>query len=121
MMVDLMLHLKVRLRVHFKEPLKIKDEVTKRMDLHLMDVLLGGLLDDALVSGIEGAPEDSSEGTSTFEVQIKGAFWATIELHLKMHMVVHLLVPKSAKNDSIKGELEGTLYVALEDKPKISL
>ena len=42
-------------------------------------------------------------------------------LHLKMHMVVRLLVQKSANNNLIKGELEETLYVALEGATKISL
>ena len=41
-------------------------------------------------------------------------------MHLKIHMVVHLLVPKSAQNNSIKGELEEALYVALEGAPKVS-
>ena len=43
----------------------------------------------------------------------------TIELRLKMFMVVHCLVQKSTQNDSIKVELEETLYVALEGAPKI--
>ena len=38
-----------------------------------------------------------------------------------MHMVVHLLAQKSSQNNSIKGEHEETLYVALESAPKISL
>ena len=37
-----------------------------------------------------------------------------------MHLVVHCLVQHSTQNDSIKGELEETLYVALEGAPKIS-
>ena len=57
----------------------------------------------------------------TFEVEIKGALEITIELRLKTHMVVHLLVQKSSQNNSIKGEFEDTLYVALEGAPKISL
>ena len=36
-----------------------------------------------------------------------------------MHMVVHLLVQKSAQNDSIKGKLEEALYVAAECAPEI--
>lgn len=40
---------------------------------------------------------------------------------MKVHMVVHLLVDKRAKNDLMKGELEGTLYIALKDAPKVSL
>ena len=43
-------------------------------------------------SRVEGAPDGSSEGISTFEVKIKGVLEITIELHLKMHMVVRLLV-----------------------------
>ena len=42
-------------------------------------------------------------------------------MQLKMHMVMHSLVQKSARNDSIKRELEEALYVALEGVPKISL
>ena len=57
------------------------------------------------------APNVSSEGTHKIEV--------TIELRLKMFMVVHCLVQKSTQNDSIKVELEETLYVALEGAPKI--
>ena len=57
----------------------------------------------------------------TFEVEIKGALEITIELRLKIHMVVHLLVQKSSQNNSIKGEFEETLHVALEGAPKISL
>ena len=37
-----------------------------------------------------------------FEVKIKGALEVTIELYLKMDMVVHVLGHKSAQNDSIK-------------------
>ena len=37
-----------------------------------------------------------------------------------MHMVVHLLAQKSSQNNSIEGELEEALYVALEGAPKIS-
>ena len=72
------------------------------------------------VSAVEGASDGSSEGTSTYEVKIKGAHEVVIELHLKMHMVMHQLVEKSTQNDSIKGELEETLCVALEGAPKIS-
>ena len=38
-----------------------------------------------------------------------------------MRLVMYLLVRKTAQNVSIKGELEVTLYVALEGAPKISL
>ena len=72
------------------------------------------------VSAIEGAPDSSSEGTPTFDVEIKVVLEVTIELHLKMHMVVHLLVQKSSQKNSIKGELEEAFYVALERVPKTS-
>ena len=70
---------------------------------------------------VEGAPNGSSEGTPAFEVEIKDALELTIKLHLKIHMVVQLLVSKIARNNSIKGELQEALYVALEGAPKISL
>ena len=35
-------------------------------------------------------------------------------------MVVHLLVQKSAQNDSRKGEIEEALHVVLESAPNIS-
>ena len=73
------------------------------------------------VNAVEGAPDGLSQGTPTFEVKIKGAFEVAIELHLKIHMVVHLLVQKSSQNNSVKGELEEALFVALEGAPKISL
>ena len=38
-----------------------------------------------------------------------------------MHMVVQLLVQKSTQKDSIKGEFEEELYVALESAAKTSL
>ena len=38
-----------------------------------------------------------------------------------MHMVVHLLVQKSAQNDSIQGKFEEVLYVAIEGSSKIWL
>ena len=44
-----------------------------------------------------------------------------MELHLKMHMVMRLLVRKSSQNNSIKGIFEETLWVSLEGAPKISL
>ena len=52
------------------------------------------------VSTVEGAPDGSSESTPTFKVEIKGTIGVTIELHLKRHMVVHLLVQKSSQNNS---------------------
>ena len=41
----------------------------------------------------------------TFEVDIRGVLEVIIEMHLKMHMVVCLLVQKNSQNNSIKGEL----------------
>ena len=34
-------------------------------------------------------------------------------------MLIHLLVYKNAQNNSIKGELEGSIYVAVEGAPEI--
>ena len=69
------------------------------------------------VSAGEVVPDGSSEDTSTFELEIKHALEVTTALHLKMQMVVQ----KSSQNNSIKGELEEALYVALVRAPKISL
>ena len=73
------------------------------------------------VSALEGVLNGSSRDTLIFEVEIKSALEVTMGLHLKMHMVVRLLVQKSSNNNLIKGELEETLYVALEGATKISL
>ena len=54
------------------------------------------------------------------DVEIKGTLEVTIELQLKIHMVVRLLVQKSSQNNLIKGILQEALYVALESAPKIS-
>ena len=43
------------------------------------------------VSAFEGVPDGSSESTPPFEVEIKGVE-VIIEMRLKMHMVVRLLV-----------------------------
>ena len=83
--------------------------------------MLDGTLKHEHVSAVEGALDNLFEGTPTFEVKIKVALEVKIEFHLKMYIKVHLLMQKSAQNDLIKGELEETLYVALEDAPKISL
>ena len=72
------------------------------------------------VCGVEDGHDGSSEGTSTFEVEIKGAFEVTIEFHLKMHMVVHILVQKSSKQFN-KWWIKEALYIALDVTPKISL
>ena len=54
-------------------------------------------------NAVEGAPDGSSEGTPTFDVEIKGALEVTVAFHLKMYMVVHIFVQKNVENDSIKG------------------
>ena len=41
-----------------------------------------------------------------------------IELPFKLHMLMHLLVYKSAKNNSMKGERKGSLYVPFKGVPK---
>ena len=38
----------------------------------------------------------------TLEVEIMSTFEVTIKLHLKMYIMAHILVHKSAKNNSIK-------------------
>ena len=43
------------------------------------------------------------------------------ELHLRWQLLVHFSIHKSAQNDLVKGEIQGALYVALEDAPNISL
>ena len=80
-----------------------------------LDVLLDNALKYEHSSAVEGALDDSSEGTPTFEVSINGEVEITIELHLKIQMVMNMLVQKNAQNDSIKCELEEALYFALED------
>ena len=72
------------------------------------------------VIAVEGAPDGSSEGAPTFQVEIKDALEVTIELHLKKHMVVRLLMQKCFQNISIKVELEEALYFAPEGAPKVS-
>ena len=64
-----------------------------------------------------GLYKDAQEGA--FEVENKEALEVTIEFHLKMHMVVHLLGHRNAKSDSKIGKLEGAPSV--ESTPKISL
>ena len=61
-----------------------------------------------------------------FEVEIKGTLEVTIELHLKMRMVVHLLGHKGAQNEGTnlkmgalknahKCEEKDAFYAAFED------
>ena len=64
--------------------------------MHLMFYLMTFALKYEHVSGFDGAPDGSFQGTPIFKVKIKGALEVTIKLHLKMHMVVHLLVEKSS-------------------------
>ena len=54
------------------------------------------------VSAVECTPDGPSGGTPTFEFEIKGALEVTIDLHFKMHMIVHFLGSYSGKNDLIK-------------------
>ena len=44
-----------------------------------------------------------------------------ITLPFKLHMLMHFLVFKSAKNNSMKGVLKGSLYVLFKGTPKIFL
>ena len=81
--------------------------------MHLAFYLMTFTLKYEHLCAVEGAPDGSLKGTPTFAV--------TIELHLKIQMVVSLLVQKSSQNNSIKCILEEALYVALEGAPKISL
>ena len=101
--------MKMHLRVHFKEPLKMHKNVPKgtHLTLHVDGALwhcIDGALKCAFVSTIEDATESLSESTpkgvlwGLFEDAKQGAF----ELHLKMCVVVHLLGHMSAQNDSIE-------------------
>ena len=79
------------------------NNVTKR--IHLTFYLMAFALKYEHVSAFEGVPDGSSEDTPTFEVEIKGILEVAIEMLLKMHMLVRLLVQKNSQNNSIKGEL----------------
>ena len=61
-------------------------------------------MEDTTEGSSEGTPKDlytdAQEGA--LEVEIKSALEVTIELHLKMCMVVQLPGHRSAQNDSIK-------------------
>ena len=70
--------------------MKMHNKVTKGM--HLTFYLMTFTLKYEHVSAVEGAPDGSYEGIPTIEVEIKGALEVTIELHLKIHMVVRFLV-----------------------------
>lgn len=97
------------------------------------DVAFDAALEGALVSVIGGAPEGRCvcapksalqdlykyvpEGS--FKVGLKSALEVKVELHSNFHMLMHLLAQKCAENKSMNGELETSLYVALEEAPKI--
>ena len=68
----------------------MQKNVTKWM--HLTFYLMKFALKYEHVSAFEGVPDGSPESTPTFEVEIKGVLEVTIEMSLKMHMVVCLLV-----------------------------
>ena len=89
--------------------------------MHLTFYLMMFALKYEHASGVEGAGDGWSESTPTFEVETKGALEVTTDLHLRMHMVVHLFVQKNTQNSSIKGGLEEVLDVALESAHKFSL
>ena len=89
--------------------------------MHLAFYLMKFPLKYEYVSAFESAPYGSSKGAPTFEVKVKGALEVTIELHLKVRIVVWLLVQKSSQNTSIKGELKEALCDSVEGAPNISL
>ena len=99
--------------------LKMHNKVAKRM--YLTFSLTAFALKYEHVSVVESVPYGSSEGAPTFEAEIKSRLDVTMELHLRMHILERLLMQKSPQNNSIKGEFEEALYVALEGAPKISL
>ena len=76
----------------------------------MFDILLDGSLKHEHVSAIEGAPDGLSEGTPTSEAKIKGV----IEVTIAFHMNIHIVLQKSAHNNSMNDELEEALYVSLE-------
>ena len=64
----------------------------KKIRMHLTFYLMTFTLKYEHASAVEGAPDGSSEGIPISEVKVKGVLEITIELHLKMHLVVRLLV-----------------------------
>ena len=86
---------------------------------------------NVFVCAILGVPESSPKSKLrdlhknaqkvAFEVELNSALGVTIELHLKISMLMHLLKHKSARNNSTKTELQGTLYIEFEGTPKITL
>ena len=87
--------------------LKMYKKKTKMMNLTLY--LMTFLLIYEHVSSVEYAPDDSSEGTPIFEVEIKGALGVATKLQLNMHMLVPFLIQNSSQNHPIKGERGETL------------
>ena len=76
------MHLTLHLMVHLKAHLSVQLRTPLRVHLKAyLKVYLGDLY--------KNAPERA------FDVKTKGALEVTIELHLKMHIVVLLLVRKS--------------------------
>ena len=82
-----------------------------------------GWLDDTIQSAPDNTPgiapkdalidlyKDAQKGAC--EVELKGALLVSFDLHLFMYLSVH-------KNNSIKCEIKGAMYVALEGASKIS-
>ena len=56
--------------------------------MHLTFYLMKFPLKYEYVSAFESAPYGSSKGAPTFEVKVMGALEVTIELHLKVRIVV---------------------------------
>ena len=88
--------------------------------MHFMFYLMMFALKYYYVSAFEGATDGSSQGIPTFEVEIQGAFEVAVELLWNMPMGMRLLLQQSLIKESIKGELEDALYVALEGASKTS-
>ena len=73
--------------------MKATEDAKERNKVDALDVLLDEVaLKYEHVSAFEGVPDGSPESTPTFEVEVKGVLEVTIEMSLKMHMVVRLLV-----------------------------
>ena len=68
--------------------LKPIEDVEQSNKKDALDVLLDLSIIEH-VSAVEGAPDGISEDALTFEVKITSVIQIAIELHFKMHMVVH--------------------------------
>ena len=88
--------------------------------MHFMFYLVMFALKYDYVSAFEGAPDGSSQGIPAFEVEIQGALEVAVELLWNMPMGMRLLLQQSLIKESIKGELEDALCVALEGASKTS-